>query len=332
MELMREQRRDPTTGLTCIVAPERGARPMVTRQAPSVQLDPAACPFCPGNEHTTMQTLAWRGDPWSVRAFPNKYPALRVEGETWNRADGGYAVQDGVGAHEVIVESPVHDRPLWTQPGQQRLALDVARERMADLARDERIRHLLWFRNRGVMAGASQPHPHAQVLGGTAVPPLVEQMTHRFKAYQQREGRPLMSALLDWEEQQGHRWLGSFGGVRAFCAYAPRVAFETWIVPANASPRFREASDADLTGLADALDAVLRGLADLLDDPSFNVVIYEAPRDGESGFGWHARVMPRLVAPAGWELGGGGSIVHVAPEHAATLLRGAMGDEETSIG
>jgi UDPglucose--hexose-1-phosphate uridylyltransferase len=324
VELSGEQRRDPTTGAWCIVAPERGARPVVLAAPRRLSMPASQCPFCPGHEGYTMPTLAeLPGEHgWSVRAFANKYPALRVEGQPWSRSEGPHGRQDGVGAHEVVVESPLHDTPLWGLSGQQERALRVAQMRMRDLWNDVRIQHLLWFRNRGVMAGASQPHPHAQILGGTAVPLLVDTLARRSVAHADGAGRTLVGAVADWEREQRVRFLGRFGDVEAFCAYAPRFAFETWLVPVERGPTFRGVDR--LAGLAAALDTVLRALADLLDDPDHNVVLYEAPRGREAGFCWHVRISPRMVAPAGFEIGGGGSIVHTSPEEAASLLREAM--------
>jgi UDPglucose--hexose-1-phosphate uridylyltransferase len=85
---MSELRKDPIVDRWVIVAPERARRPEMTvehaRHAPS-----AICPFCPGQEgHTPPELLARRAPGtqrnapgWTLRVFPNKFPALRVEGD-----------------------------------------------------------------------------------------------------------------------------------------------------------------------------------------------------------------------------------------------------------
>ena len=76
---MPEVRQDPTTGAWCVLSGDRGHRPV--RLVTPVLEEPAQCPFCPGNEGVTLPTLASVEGPdgWLVRAFPNRYPALRVE-------------------------------------------------------------------------------------------------------------------------------------------------------------------------------------------------------------------------------------------------------------
>ncbi len=322
---MLEQRRDPTLGTWCVVSSERGGRPILLRTPALAQVSPQDCPFCPGHEDRTTPTIASlpAGEDWRVRAFANLYPALRVEGQPWRLAEGPWDRADGVGAHEVIAESRSHDRPLWMQPGQQALALQLVARRMRDLAKDTRLVHLTWFRNHGALAGASQPHPHSQIVGSTVVPALVAEMVRRAEHHREERGRALLDDIRQ-HERGGVREVWRADGVVAFCAFAPRFSFETWIVPDQGGPRMRDASDALLEAVGAALDRVLTGISDALDQPAYNVVLYEAPAGGEVGFRWHLRVMPRLVAPAGFEVMGGGTVLHVAPEEAAAVLREAM--------
>ena len=78
------------------------------------------CPFCPGNEDKTPPELLAYHDPgreknapgWWVRVVPNKYPALAVEGSLNKTGFGMYDWMNGVGAHEVIIETPEHDKPF----------------------------------------------------------------------------------------------------------------------------------------------------------------------------------------------------------------------------
>lgn len=333
---MPEQRRDPTLGTWCVISGERGHRPLPLVLPTLSPVSRERCPFCPGNEAATTATLMRVDDDdghWLVRAFPNRYPALRVEGEVRRVAVGPFDRSEGIGAHEVIVETPHHDRPIWRTPGQSLLALQLARARHADLARDHRLVHLGWFRNHGALAGASQPHPHAQVLGSAEVPRLTGEMSARCAAHRQRTGRDLLSDVLDLELDSGVRLLGVSQGVAAFCAFAPRFPFEVWVVPISGGPRFYEASDEQLGGVATLLDQVLPALMHQLDQPDHNVVLYSAPVGGEAGFRWHLRLTPRLVALGGYEISEGGTIIHAAPEEAASVLREAMREDQlTSSG
>lgn len=319
---MPELRQDPTTGLWTVLSGDRGHRPirLVTPQLAEVPAD--RCPFCRGHEHTTLPTLAGVEGPdgWLVRAFPNRYPALRVEGEAWTGEHGLWGQASGVGCHEVIVESPVHDAPLYTQPAQQRLALRVARDRLADLAGDRRLRHLGWFRNSGALAGASQPHPHAQIVGSHVVPTQVATMVERADEHAARTGRSLLGDLLREELKDGARVVHDRDEVVSFCAYAPRFSGEVWIVPRAGGAAFGDASDRLIDAVADHLTAVTAALHAVLQPPAYNVLLVHAPA-GQPAFPWHLRVCPRRVALGGYELMSGGTILHTAPEVVAEALR-----------
>lgn len=327
---MPEQRRDPTLGTWCVISGERGHRPLPLALPTLSPVPPERCPFCPGHEAATPSTIAQVTDSsgaWLARAFPNRYPALRVEGAVRRSAVGPFDRSTGVGAHEVIVECAPHDVPLWQIPGQGVRALGLARARLADLARDARMAHVSWFRNHGALAGASQPHPHAQVLGSAEVPRLTGEMARRCAEHHARTGRDLLADVVELELESSARLLGVSGGVAAFCAFAPRFPFEVWFAPVEAGARFHECSDEQLVGLAALLDQVLPALMHQLDQPDYNVVLYTAPVGGERGFRWHLRLSPRLVALGGYELAEGGTIVHVAPEEATIVLREAMREE-----
>jgi UDPglucose--hexose-1-phosphate uridylyltransferase len=260
-----------------------------------------------------------------VRAFANLYPALRVEGQVRGAAAGPFDRSSGIGAHEVVVETPHHDVPLWETPGQNGRALWAARTRMADLSRDVRLQHLGWFRNHGLLAGASQVHPHAQILGSAIVPSLTARMATLAADHRARRGRDLLADVLDFERDAGVRMLAEQDGVAAWCAYAPRFGFEVWIAPVCGGARFEEASQDRIETVGRLLDRVCLAQARELDGPDHNVVLVNAPRDADVGFRWHLRVMPRLFAVGGFEVSELGGVMSASPEEAASVLRVHMG-------
>src|SRR5262245_5253858 len=168
---MPELRRDPVTGRWVIVAPERADRPHAFLRLAREWDDPASCPFCPGHEAMTPpEVLALReggppnGPGWSLRVVPNRFPALRTEERMVRGGVGMYDRMGGVGAHEVIIETPDHTRELAQQsPEQVEQVLRAAQARMLDLARDVRLRSALLCKNIGAASGASLSHPHSQL-------------------------------------------------------------------------------------------------------------------------------------------------------------------------
>src|SRR5262245_43303792 len=162
---MSELRKDPVTGRWVIISTERRKRPTDFRIEP-VQSTPgsaAACPFCEGHEHmTTRELLAHRngtapnGPGWKLRVVPNQFPVLRVEGSLDRQGEGLFDKMNGIGAHEVIIESPRHEDTLATMDdGQIEEVLWAFRERVQDLKRDRRFRYIIIFKNHGAAAGAS---------------------------------------------------------------------------------------------------------------------------------------------------------------------------------
>jgi len=175
-----ELRKDPITRRWVIIATERAARPTdFIGKFGEEMADRDRCPFCEGREEQTPpEIFSVRGDGspanapgWRVRVVSNKYPALRIEGDTTRSGVGMFTRMDGVGAHEVIVETPQHDTHLALLP-EDHIA-DVIRayyQRYEDLDRDERFEYLLLFRNHGRVAGASLSHPHSQLIALPMVP------------------------------------------------------------------------------------------------------------------------------------------------------------------
>ncbi len=301
---MREVRVDPTTGRRVLIAPERLRRPGGSPIAGLPDVPAADCPFCPGHEASTASTIASRGEPWVARAFPNRFPALVVE-------------HDPAGAHEVLVESPDHDVQLW-QAGPERCAqaLGLARDRMRDLSGDGRFAYLAWFRNHGIRAGSSQPHPHAQLVALPYVPTLVDEVVRRVVP----DGMDEVVARARQDQR-----LVFDGDVLALCPWAPRYPFETWLLPAHPMADFRDCDDATIDALATAMHHTLGALHRELAPLAYCATLFTRPLRAHDvpGFRWHIRIQPRPEITSGFEASTGDTINGVPPEVAARLLRGA---------
>lgn len=324
---MRQTRRDPTTGRWTLVSTERVERPVYLEPRGVPLVSTKDCPFCPGHEAATGPAIdqVGAGADWTVRCVPNKYPAVSAGETSSSRAVGLYDVASGTGAHEVIIEGRDHDAPTWRQPLIRTAeAMWLARHRFADLYGDFRLRHLLWFRNHGQDAGASQAHPHAQLMALPFVPRLVEDMVALAGAHRRDRGRDLLGDLLQADLDDGKRIVWQGEEIVAVCPWAPSATFEVWLVPLGDAPHFRDATDGQIDGLARAMHHVLGALDRELENPPHNAILYDAPRDlpARSGFRWHLRIKPRLEPGGGYETGFDGSIVSMPPEESAAILRG----------
>ena len=181
---MPELRKDPVVGRWVIISTERARRPSDFAVAPAVPSNSAACVFCPGREvYTPDEVWAARphgsspnGPGWRLRVVPNKFPALRIEGELEPSGEGLYDRMSGVGAHEVIIETPDHHASLATLPPAHVADILAAyRDRMLDLRKDQRLEYVMVFKNHGEAAGASLEHPHSQLIATPIVPIMVEE-------------------------------------------------------------------------------------------------------------------------------------------------------------
>jgi UDPglucose--hexose-1-phosphate uridylyltransferase len=329
---MSELRRDPVTGRTVIIAPERiaGLRPWTP--TPTHAMDDDLCPFCPGHEHLTgHELLAWRASDrastapqWRVRVVPNRLPALRVESHYAEPADGLLQALGGLGAHEVIIESPEHRAEWWSMtPEDIRLVLWAWRERMRDLRRDFRLKTFLVAKNVGAAAGATFDHAHSQLLAFPFVPLHLDDEFVGARTRYETTGRCVFCALLDEELHRGVRVVGQDEYVVALAPFASRVPFETWVLPRRHAASYEDTSDADLAHVAARVRDVIRRLASALRWPPFSVLLHTAPAGESVSFHWHLEVVPRLTAVNGLAWDGGIHINPVSPEEATRVMRDA---------
>jgi UDPglucose--hexose-1-phosphate uridylyltransferase len=332
---MPELRKDPIVGRWVIIATERARRPSdFVAEATLPRSGP--CPFCPGGEALTPpEILAGRaprsdadGPGWTYRVVPNKFPALGVEGDLEPAGEGLFDRMNGVGAHEVIIESPEHGASLATMSVDE--VTDVLwayRERLLDLRKDPRFAYVLVFKNHGEAAGASLEHPHSQLIATPIIPIMVREELTGSADYYERKERCVWCDILRQERRAQRRLIAERGGFVALAPYAPRFPCETWIMPAAHSAAFEESGLEQLHGLADLLGDFLRRMNRVLGQPAFNFMLHTAPLNEPdlAHFHWHLEIIPKLTRVAGFEWGSGFFINPVPPEIAAAALREECG-------
>jgi len=330
---MPELRRDPITGEWVIIASERAKRPsdFAAHSPGREQQDKRSCPFCPGNEHMTPpEILAFRhpgsqrnGPGWWVRVVPNKYPALAVEGDLNKTGLGMYDWMNGVGAHEVIIETPEHDRQLpFLDTRQIEDVLWAYRARYLDLKKDPRLKFIMIFRNHGRVAGASLEHPHSQLIATPMVPGAVAAQIEGARRYRSYRDRCVFCDIVRQETSEGDRLVAQNEHFIAFEPYASKYPFETWVMPKRHSASFAAIPAEEQTAFAEMLGETLRRIHLCLNDPPYNFSVYTAPCESDSGdeFHWHVEIYPRLTIAAGFEMGTGIYINVTPPEVAASYL------------
>jgi UDPglucose--hexose-1-phosphate uridylyltransferase len=262
---------------------------------------------------------------WVARAFANRAPVFRLEDLERHEALGPLDQDAGPGAHEVLVEAPEHRLIHECPPERSRAALALARSRLADLAQDRRFLQLIWFRNQGPLAGASEPHPHAQVMGLPYLPAGWREEQERAEAHFQRTRRKLLTDLLRFEWAEGARVLRQRAEATLFVPAAPGAEFELWVVPHDHQAWLPASEPQVVAQAADLLRLGQIALARALGAHDQQAILVQASQSSPSqGQAWYLRLSPRLSAPGGFERATGDAVLSVPPELAAARLRAAL--------
>jgi UDPglucose--hexose-1-phosphate uridylyltransferase len=328
-----ELRKDPITGRWVIIATDRGKRPSDFVKA-SVQMKGGFCPFCYGNEDKTPpEILCFRSDDgarnspgWKLRVVPNKFPALGIEGDLNRQGEGLFDKMNGIGAHEVIIETPDHNTSMATMSEQAVEDVFWAfRDRMLDLKRDRRFRYILIFKNHGEAAGASLEHSHSQLIALPIIPKLVGEEIDGSKAHFSFKERCVYCDIIRQELNSDSRVIDENQDFVIIAPYAPRFPFESWILPKTHDSCFEDAQKREYQNLSKILKTMLLKMDRVLDSPAYNLVIHTSPimEAVNEFYHWHIELMPKLSKIAGFEWGTGFYINPVTPEDSAKFLREA---------
>ncbi len=342
---MPELRKDPVAGRWVIVSQERSYQPFsLRRRTEASELEArrarmeSFCPLCPGREaHTPGELLAYgpsgrhpNSPGWRVRVVPNKFPVLRVEGNLDRSGEGLYDRMKGLGAHEVVVDSPAHQMRLGSMSPEQISTVARAwRERIVDLRRDFRLRYVLAYKNEGLAAGATMTHPQSQLIALPVVPRRVADELQGAKRYFDYRERCVFCDMLDQELKTGTRLVYENRGCVVFQPFAARFPFETWVLPRRHLASFQHSPDELLDDLGEALKVALYKLDQALEDPPYSLILHSAPFQSDQApyYHWHIEIMPALLRVSGFEWGTGFYINPTPPEESARFLR-----EETDLG
>ena len=332
---MPELRKDPITGRWVIIATDRAKKPSdFNRQQVHIS-GLRFCPFCAGNElRTPPEILAYRtrggaNEPgWTLRVISSKFPVLRVEGAMNSKADGIYDKMNGIGAHEVIIETPEHLLTLATMPEKRIEDLFWAyRDRVLDLRRDVRLKYVLLFKNHGEAAGQALEHTHSQLIALPVVPKQVHEEIDGAKRHYEYKERCVYCDIVSQEIDDGSRLVLDTDHFVAISPYAARFPFETWIVPKVHNSHAETMSHAEIEDLAHVLRSILRRIDTTLELPPYNLVVHSAPvqEAASAHYHWHIEIIPKLTHVAGFEWGSGFYINPTPPEESAKFLRDTAG-------
>jgi UDPglucose--hexose-1-phosphate uridylyltransferase len=322
-----EMRQDPTSRAWILVGHPGGD--------PGRKEAPSGCPFCPGHEAETPPTVAAITGPdgaWLVRAFPDKAPVFQVEGNLDREAEGLYDRMRNVGAHEVVVETREHATSLAQLSTEDiARAFQMFRQRILDLKNDVRIRYIQVFKNHGPRAGSLIRHAHSHLVATPVIPRRLETELRWSKRHYDLKERCLYCDILHQEVTGGTRLVAQQTGFVAFCPFAPRFAYEVWILPVAHHHRFEDLDDPAFAGLAEVLKSVLQRVEQKV--PDYSLVLHTSPNEKSppvwglpweslaDDFHWHIEVLPRQADMVRLHREEEFYVNPVTPEEAARQLR-----------
>jgi len=274
---------------------------------------PGPCLFCgDGSQelHVVATLPGLDGNAWSARSVVHPAPVYHIEGEPGRRGDGLYDRMGSIGAHELLLENPKHDRHIWEASDRElEPFLRLMAQRIQDLKRDSRFKYVSVFKNHGPIAGQEFEHPASQLTATTFVPRRVLYELRAARDYFESKERCVFCDIVAQEERQGSRILEIRGDYTAFCPYAPRAPYETWIVPRTHESSFERTGALKagaITDLAALLRRTLKRIRSITE--AFHLVLHTAPnsrhQSGTLGYWktldddyhWHIEILPVIAA------------------------------------
>lgn len=338
---MAELRRDPIVGRWVIIATGRSKRPgsyHVEKEASYTK--PEKCPFCEGHESMTPPEMyALRSEhskpnapTWKVRVVPNKYPALEMNIHSEKSTTGMFNVMTGFGAHEVVIETPDHKREANDQTIDEITNwIRALQERVKALYSDKNLKYVLIFKNKGRAAGASLSHPHHQLIATPVTPKRVKEELRGASEYFKAKNSCVFCDIIKEESAVKDRIVSENDAYIAFCPFASRFPFETWILPKEHRIDFYDERTVEKnTSLAAILKTTFQKLSRAIGEPEYNYIIHASPNripaEGhwttiDKDYHWHIELFPQLIKTAGFEWGSGFYINPTPPEQAAKFMR-----------
>ncbi len=323
-----ELRQDLITGDYVVIATGRARRPEDFSKNERDKNDPGIkkClfenPEKTGQEKDVLIYKKSDGE-WTLRVFPNKYPAFTAAKIIKHLEDGPYFAMDGYGYHEIIVTRDHYKQIALMDKPEIAEIFDAYQERYIALMSKKNINFTGIFHNHGVEAGASIAHPHSQLMAIPVVSPYVRMELDGAELYHKANRHCAYCVMSEWEKKKKERVIFENGEFIAFCPFASRAAFEVWVMPKKHSPYFERITNEEKIKLAEVFGKTLNAIYKSLNDPPYNFYVHTSPCDGKDypHYHWHIEILPHTATWAGFELGTGIEISTIRPEEAAEFLR-----------
>ncbi|HEX8974709.1 MAG TPA: DUF4921 family protein [Patescibacteria group bacterium] len=327
-EAVSELRQDLISGDWVVIATGRAKRPDDFAHFERIKDDKGidGClfedPVASGQEPDVLIYEKADGD-WSLRVFPNKFPAFSAGKAGKVLSEGPYFAMPGVGYHEIIVTRDHYKQLALMDKLEVAEVFDAYQDRYLALMNKRGVNYIAVFHNHGRECGASIPHPHSQLMAVPVVAPYIKLELDGAEKYHKANRHCAFCTMAEHEGEEGKRVVFENDEFIAFCPFASRAAFEVHVMPKKHSPYFERITDEQKIKLAEVFQKALGSIYKALNDPPYNFYIHSAPCDGKDypHFHWHIEILPHTATWAGFELDTGIEISTIQPEVAAEYLR-----------
>jgi UDPglucose--hexose-1-phosphate uridylyltransferase len=347
IKLPSELRYDSVSRDWVVIATGRGKRPEFFKEKKRIKntIAKAKCPFC-NIETQEPPVLIYSGgkkvfseknDPcregrvkpdipknWSTIVIPNKFPALLPCYKLEKKKEGQfYRKMNAVGFCELVVTKNHEKQFPHLKKEEVKQIFDAYHERYLKLMDRELVNYISIFYNHGAEAGASQSHPHSQIMTTPLIDVDLKNGLLNSHAYFQKNKKCIYCEFNKLDKKAKKRIVFENKYFLVICPFASKVAFQMIISPKKHWSNFERINDEEKEYLAEAFQKAMTALYKGLSDPAYNFYLHTAPCDGKdySYYHWHWTIMPKTSIFAGFEMGARMEISTIEPEKAALYLR-----------
>lgn len=320
---MPEFRWNPLLDTWTMVATNRQHRPHLPKDY---------CPFCPSQNKALPK--------YDVMAYENDFPVMslekiKVKSQKSKAKSGIFKKADAIGKCEVILYSPDHNKKLYQLSIQHVCKIVLLwHERFVALSKDERIKYIFPFENRGEEVGVTMPHPHGQLYAYSFVPAKVREELHNSKQYYKQNGKSIFADLNAAEKKYKKRVVYENDSFIAYIPYFTDYPFGVYVVSKKLIAGLHKFRLSDTLNLADMLRKLTAAFDKIYGRPfPYMMCLYQAPVNdneyagAEKYYPFHIKFFPPLRAKdkikwyAGSEMGAGAAANPLDVDECAAILR-----------
>ena len=250
------RRFNPLTGEWILVSPQRTKRPWQGQEEPEntmkgIAYDPE-CYLCPGNERAGgKKNPGYNG----TFVFVNDYSALLKDTPRQQEREGDlFFAESEHGICKVICFSPRHDITIARMERKNiRHVVDTWVEQFLEIGKEDFIRYVQIFENRGEVMGSSNPHPHGQIWASEHIPHIPSMEDRMQREYFAKHGKSLLEDYLEREREKKERIIFENESFAALVPYWAVWPYETMILPKRHITGIDELTETERDDLADAM-------------------------------------------------------------------------------